>query len=207
MPLARLYLVRHGETDWNLAGRIQGHRPTSLNETGRRQADRLAQLFSSCPLTAVWSSDLPRAMETAERIAIPHQLPVKIVAALRERDLAPLEGMSGDEVTAALTGGDFSTWYDVPGVESDQAMLARLLPVLEEARLVEGEAVLATHGGVQKALLYHILGIDPARRRAFALGNGLVISLTPEDGSWRVEGLYGLESMVRFISSGWTSPS
>ena len=65
MPITRLYLVRHGETDWNRQNRIQGHTPTSLNETGRAQADLLARFFAACPLTAVWSSDLPREIGRA----------------------------------------------------------------------------------------------------------------------------------------------
>lgn len=197
MTVSRLYLVRHGETDWNQAGRIQGHHPTSLNETGRRQAEILARFFAPCPLTAVWSSDLPRAVETAARIAAPHQLTVRTMASLRERDLAPLEGMTGDEVTAALSAGDFSTWYDMPGVESDEAVLARVLPVLAEARKIAGEVVLATHGGVLKTVLYHLLGIPVTNRRAFVLSNGLVVALIPEDENWRVAGLYGLEMMDR----------
>ncbi len=138
-------------------------------------------------------------METAERIAAPHGLPVRTLAALRERDLAPLEGMTGDEVDAALASGDFSTWYDVPGVESDQAMLDRLFPVLEEARALDGEVALATHGGVQKALLYHILGIPAVSRRAFVLANGLVVALVPEDAGWRVEGIFGPPVMTRLL--------
>ena len=206
MPLARLYAVRHGVTDWNEQGRIQGHTPTSLNESGRAQAGLLARFFAGCPLTAIWSSDLPRARETAERIAGPHGLAVRTLTALRERDLGPFEGMTGDEVEAALkgrepAGGDAAAWYDVPGVEGDEALLARLLPVLEEARALRGEAVLVTHGGIQKALLFHILGIPAAVRRGFALGNGLVVSLLPRDGGWRLEGLHGLETIGRFLDA------
>ena len=199
MTVSRLYLVRHGETDWNLKDRIQGHRPTSLNDTGRWQAELLARFFAHCPLAAVWSSDLPRALETAERIAAPHGLAVKATVALRERDLAPFEGMTGDEVSATLAINDLTTWYDVPGVEKDEAMLARLLPVLEAARETDGEVALVTHGGVQKTLLYHILGIPAATRRAFALGNGLIIALLPDEKGWRVEGIHGLALVERFL--------
>ena len=111
--------------------RIQGHTPTSLNETGRAQADLLARFFAACPLTAVWSSDLPRAEETAARIAAPHGLAVRIVPALRERNMEPFEGMTGDEVNEALKGAgpggrDLTSWYEVPGVEQDESVLARV---------------------------------------------------------------------------------
>ena len=206
MSITRLYLVRHGETDWNQQNRIQGHTPTSLNETGRAQAELLGRFFTACPLTAVWSSDLPRAYETAEAIAAPHGLKIRQLAALRERNLGPFEGMTGDEVDEALKGAgpggrDFTSWYEVPGVEQDENVLVRVAPVLEEARGIEGEAVLLTHGGVQKAVLFHVLGIPGTVRRAFALGNGLVIALLPREGSWRVEGIYGLEVIRRFVES------
>ncbi len=204
MPLARLYLVRHGETDWNRQNRIQGHTPTSLNEDGRAQAETLARFFTASPLTAVWSSDLPRARETAAIIAAPHGLAVRTVPALRERNLGPFEGMTGDEVNEALKGAgpggrDFASWHEVPGVEQDEEILARVAPVLEEARGIEGEAVLLTHGGVQKAVLFHVLGIPGTVRRAFALGNGLVVALLPREGRWRVEGIYGLDVIGRFV--------
>lgn len=200
ISLTRLYLVRHGQTDWNLARRIQGHRPIPLNERGREQAETLARFFASAPLAAVWSSDLPRARETAERIAAPHGLAVRTTSALRERAFGPLEGMAGEEVEAFLAGGSFVTWYDVPGVEDDGSILARALPVLEEAREVKGEAVLVTHGGVQKAVLYHLLGLPPSARRVFALDNGLVVVLRPEEEGWRLEGIYGLDLLERLLS-------
>ncbi|MGE5598200.1 MAG: histidine phosphatase family protein [Bacteroidota bacterium] len=204
MSLVRLYLVRHGVTDWNEQDRVQGHTPTSLNETGRRQADLLGRFFARCPLGAVWASDLPRAYETAEHIAAPHGLAVRRLGSLRERNLGPFEGLTGEEVRAALKGkgrprGDLS-WYEVEGVEQDEEVLARVWPVLEEARGLEGEAVLVTHGGVQKAVLFRILGLPSDARRAFALGNGLVVALVPRDEGWFIEGIFGLEAIGRLLS-------
>lgn len=198
MTVRRLYLVRHGETDWNRAGRIQGHTPTALNATGLRQAEILARFFAPRPLGAVWSSDLPRAAQTAEAVAAPHGLAVRILPALRERDLGPIEGMTGDEVDRAKRGQgpdgrDPTSWYEIPGVEQDEAILARVLPVLEEAARTAAEAVLVTHGGVQKAVLYSILGIPATARRGFTVGNGMVAALQPHDGGWRLEGLWSLE--------------
>ncbi|MGQ9779993.1 MAG: histidine phosphatase family protein [Bacillota bacterium] len=202
MSLVRLYLVRHGQTDWNLAGRIQGHQPIPLNERGREQAETLARFFARFPLAAVWSSDLPRAQETAERIAAPHGLAVRTTPALRERAFGPLEGMAGEEVGTFLAERNFATWHEIPGVEDDAAILARVLPVLDEAKKIEGEAVLVTHGGVQKAVLYHLLGLPSSARRLFALDNGLVVVLRPEEDAWRLEGLYGLELLERLLSLG-----
>ncbi|NLG84616.1 MAG: histidine phosphatase family protein [Firmicutes bacterium] len=201
LPLKRLYLVRHGQTDWNLAGRIQGHRPVPLNERGRAQAEILARFFTRFPIAAVWSSDLPRAVETAEQIAAPHGLGVRTTPALRERAFGPLEGMVGDEIEAFLAEGNFATRHEVPGVEEDAAILARVLPVLDEVTKIEGEAVLVTHGGVQRTFLYHLLGLSSnPQRRFLVMENGLVVALRPEEGAWRLEGLYGLELLARVLS-------
>ena len=197
MSISRLYIVRHGETDWNLIGRVQGHTPTFLNETGRRQAELLSRFFAACPLTEILSSDLPRARETAELIAAPHGLAVRQTEALRERNLGPFEGKMGDEVRATA---DFTSWYEVYGVEQDEAMLARLLPLLDEAEAeaAAGEVVFVTHGGVQKVLFHHILGIPLERKRGFTLTNGQVIVFRHEE-VWRLEGLYALEMLVRIL--------
>lgn len=206
MPLTRLYLVRHGVTDWNAEDRVQGHTPTSLNAEGRAQAELLGRFFAGCPLGAVWSSDLPRAVETAEAIAAPHGLTVKPLEALRERNLGPFEGKTGREVEAMLKGRgpggrDLTSWYEVEGVEQDGEVLARVMPVLAEARRIEGEAVLVSHGGVQKAVLFEVLGIPSTARRGFAMGNGQVAALLPLGDGWRVEGLYGMEAIKRFTET------
>jgi broad specificity phosphatase PhoE len=91
--LTKIILVRHGETDWNKVHRLQGGgSDTPLNETGKKQAARLAARLQSENFQAVYSSPLQRAVHTAEAIAGPHRLIVKIEKGLREIDLGNLEG-------------------------------------------------------------------------------------------------------------------
>ena len=71
MESTRILLVRHGETDWNATGRIQGHSDTPLNAAGRLQARRAAQRLAREPIRALYSSDLARAFETATIIGAP----------------------------------------------------------------------------------------------------------------------------------------
>src|SRR5271165_3144262 len=97
---ARLWLVRHGETDWNAQGRVQGHTPTELNENGRRQAASLAEMFAGRKFAALWSSDLPRARQTAEAIGSALGLDVQLTVALRERSFGPYEGKTNEEIRA-----------------------------------------------------------------------------------------------------------
>src|SRR5215471_14440301 len=98
---ARIWLIRHGQTDWNAAGRVQGHTPTDLNEAGRQQAQRLASILAGRSFAAVISSDLPRAAQTAQVIADALKLKVQQTEALRERSFGTYEGATWEEIRAA----------------------------------------------------------------------------------------------------------
>jgi broad specificity phosphatase PhoE len=90
-----LLLVRHGETDWNAEGRLQGHTDMPLNDLGRRQARALADELAGDGIEAVYSSDLARASETAEIVAERLGLPVGLDPDLREKDWGTWEGADG----------------------------------------------------------------------------------------------------------------
>ncbi|MBC7325685.1 MAG: histidine phosphatase family protein, partial [Moorella sp. (in: Bacteria)] len=100
MENIRIYLVRHGETEWNNNGRYQGHTDVALSVSGRRQAELLRERFRSIPLDSVYSSDLSRARETAAVIAAPHGLTIKTEEAFREIDFGFWEGLTYQEITA-----------------------------------------------------------------------------------------------------------
>jgi broad specificity phosphatase PhoE len=92
-----LLLVRHGETDWNAEGRLQGHTDRPLNEHGRRQARALAERLAGDGVDAIYSSDLARARETAEIVGERLGLPVVTDPDLRERNWGSWEGLTGSE--------------------------------------------------------------------------------------------------------------
>src|SRR5919206_4482332 len=92
-----LLLVRHGETDWNAEGRLQGHTDRPLNDVGRRQARELAERLAGEGADAIYASDLARAKETAEIVGARLGLPVVIDADLREKNWGTWEGLTGDE--------------------------------------------------------------------------------------------------------------
>ena len=101
------YLVRHGQTDWNRAGKIQGTTDIPLNETGRQQAEQLAAVLkerSGYPagtrIDAVYTSPLARAFQTAEILAKEGKLPLRRLTGLRERDFGCWEGKSWQQVEA-----------------------------------------------------------------------------------------------------------
>lgn len=94
----RLYLLRHGETDWNAEQRAQGQSDVELNHTGRRQARDLAKALKSAPLAAVYSSPLKRAYLTATVIAAEHGLPVQVLSDLMELNQGELDGLLPEEM-------------------------------------------------------------------------------------------------------------
>ena len=91
-----IYLVRHGETDWNLNHRFQGRSDVPLNETGRKQANALALMLKNDPINAIYASPLIRALETARLIKTFHpQIPIIEQEGIIEMDLGEFEGMEG----------------------------------------------------------------------------------------------------------------
>ncbi|MEI8197515.1 MAG: histidine phosphatase family protein, partial [Phycisphaerae bacterium] len=188
---ARLWLVRHGETDWNLQGRIQGHLPTPLNDTGRRQARGLARYFADKPFAAIYASDLPRASETAEIIAQQMQakrthgggLAVQTTPALRERDLGQYQGKTVEEyrvLRAAHAHGDLAQWTDVPGVETDAALWTRAAAELQRIAATHAghDVLVVTHGGLLSMVVWQTLGIVAGHPRRFPLSNGITVVIS-----------------------------
>lgn len=105
--------MRHGATDWNLQGRCQGSTDRNLSDVGIRQAEQIATLFSKENIHALYSSNLRRAVQTAELISQPHNLPVMIEDDVRELDHGELEGLTFNEIKKSY--GEFLTrWRSEP---------------------------------------------------------------------------------------------
>ena len=96
-PPTRLYLVRHGQSAGNAEGRFGGHGPTPLSDLGREQAEKTAQMLAKEGVEAIYSSDLIRAVQTAEPLAKLLDLPIHQSAAFRERHVGVLQGLTFDE--------------------------------------------------------------------------------------------------------------
>jgi 2,3-bisphosphoglycerate-dependent phosphoglycerate mutase len=104
--MTTLLLIRHGETDWNASGRLQGHTDRPLNNYGRRQAAALAAALEDDGIAALYSSDLARARETAEILGARLGLPVALEPGLRERDWGSWEGLTPAERDAVEFVGE-----------------------------------------------------------------------------------------------------
>lgn len=149
--VVRMWLVRHGETEWNAQRRFQGWSDIPLNEKGRMQAGELAGVLSAALVDrspTVWSSDLVRAVETA-RIAFGEP---RIDPRLRELEFGEMEGRTwtdlDDETRARLASFDE---FGAPGGETMAAMRSRVLGFVAE--LEPGDHLLFTHGAVIRLLM------------------------------------------------------
>jgi 2,3-bisphosphoglycerate-dependent phosphoglycerate mutase len=154
--MLNILLVRHGQTDANASGVLQGHLPTSLNDVGRQQAAQLAARLAGVvpPIEAVICSDLPRAQETAAPIARALCLEPECDEAWRERGFGTFEGQAIGEVEIwrAASGA-----IEPPGAETIQDFQRRTHMALTgvAARHVDCRAVaVVTHGGVMRAVLH-----------------------------------------------------
>jgi probable phosphoglycerate mutase len=214
-PPTRLWLVRHGQTDWNAQRRIQGHTPTELNAVGRQQAELLSHWFSTRRFSAIWSSDLPRALQTAQSIASRQSCSITTTPQLRERSLGAFEGKTWDEVrtmradltNSATNNGDLADWTGVQGVESDLQLWNRTRSVLNAmSDAAPGKEVLAvTHGGVLKHVIWHVLGLPAGAPRRFGLSNGLTAVLERRDGNYYLISLLDVEMLMGRPSSADTA--
>ncbi len=192
--MTTVYLARHGQSDWNAAGRWQGHADRPLTALGLRQAADLAERLASVPLDAVYSSDLRRARETAEPVAKRHGLEVQAISALREVDVGAWCGLSRPEVErrfpeafARWCGGG-QGWEDG---ETYEQMTARVLSAVLEiaAARPNGKILVVAHGGPIRALHAVALGLDVSEHRRLkpVAANARLSHLTVEDGRLIVE--------------------
>lgn len=151
--MTQLCLIRHGQTDWNLAGRYQGQSDVPLNATGRAQAQAISQILKNQPFAALYSSDLGRARETAEIIGELLSLPVRLEPGLREIHQGEWEGQLSTIIQARYA----DLWHErlvdpasvrPPGGETVGEVAARVWAALDEiARQHPNAAVLiVSHG-------------------------------------------------------------
>lgn len=170
-------LVRHGRTEWNRLGRIQGQRDVPLDEVGVAQAAAVAPYVAGFEPVVIWSSDLSRASATAARIAVACGLLPRLDPRLRERSFGDLEGLSHAEFATraprdyeAFRTGDFDL---IPSAETSEVVTARLRAATEELLGELGReetAVVVSHGAALKLFVGSLLGLDPAASVATLVG-------------------------------------
>lgn len=189
--MCRLYLIRHGETDWNKEKRYQGSQDIPLNEMGREQAKKIAQELENHRFNALYCSTLKRVLETAHIINQKHHLPIQAIPNLREASYGELEKKKIEDAHREYAES-FATFLQlsskeklhhktVPSQESGHEVLARVLPVLESiGQKHKNENVLVvTHGAVIRFLLISLAGYDWEQSK---VGNAELVLFTYEKG-------------------------
>jgi broad specificity phosphatase PhoE len=193
MPI--LLLARHGETAFNAERRWQGHHDAPLSATGRAQAQALAERIAREQPVALYSSDLPRARETAEAIARQSGLEPVFDARWREVDVGEWLGLAPDEVEARHPEGSARWLAGGTGWEQGESypeMAARGIAiaraVAERHAGAERPVVCVTHGGVIRAIVMQVLQMPDSARRLLATGPTATVTLIDASGpDWRLK--------------------
>jgi len=158
-----LLLVRHGETDWNAEGRLQGQTDRPLSDYGRRQAHQLAEELDGEELEAIYSSDLARARETAEIVGRKLGLPTVLDPDLREKDWGTWEGLTAAERDRVEFVGE--------STEEHRDRILDALRRISERHPGDGRVLVVTHGG--------------SMRRVQTAAMGMALPVVENCGRWR----------------------
>jgi broad specificity phosphatase PhoE len=190
-----LVLIRHGETDFNAQGRMQGWLDVPLNAEGRLQAHTLAMRLADSAITHVYASPLIRAAYTAQVLADACRLSVKLDERLREFDMGEWQGRLISEIRAHQAAndggeaGDASIEAEVPGGETAQQMRDRVDGFLETLLRTHrrGDRIaVVSHGGTLAAMLGGMLALPVRRRQPFTFGNATVTEVQRDGARWKL---------------------
>lgn len=188
-----ILITRHGETEWNAQGRLQGHMDSPLTDRGLEQASFLGEAARKAQVACVYSSDLGRASRTAALAAAVVQCDHALDPNLREQCLGLLEGLTRDEAQR-----DYSEAYKayilrsslpaMSGLESWDAVYDRTVKVLNLiAKKHPGQTVLVVcHGGILDAAFRMAVGLPRRAERRFSLPNASLSRLQHRRGNWKL---------------------
>lgn len=204
----RMFIVRHGQTQWNFIGRIQGHTDSRLTKAGIQEAESLAKRLKRKKFAGAFSSDVARAKRTAEIIALEHKMVVTASKLLRERSFGKYEGSLIKDFRETLRGQfkrmeklskeeRFAFKLD-EDVESDGEVVARLIVYLREIALAYlGKQILVVcHGGAMRSLLIHLGFAEYDELPAFSIDNLGYCVLESDGVDFFVKETYGVHKTL-----------
>ena len=196
-------IIRHGETMWNVQKRIQGQRNSKLSENGITQAELVANALNKREFDSLISSDLERAVETANIINKQLSLPHKYNLNLRERSFGIFEGKNFAEIEEMYPEEyrrykERNPGFVVPGGESIEQMYDRVTSEIESiARKYKDQKVLiVSHGLVLEMMMYRTFNLDLNERRAFSINNSSISSFYIDEDSWFLKEWGVIEHLV-----------
>lgn len=177
-----ILLIRHGQTDWNAAGRWQGHTDIPLNEKGLAQAKALARRLQDWPIKKIYTSDLQRAAATAQAINQTTGASVITDVAWRERFAGDLEGHTWEEIRTqmpeiwgVLRQGNGEAPTGETYVELRQRVAAAYQTLLEQHP--DEMIAIVSHGGTLHNFISYILGVPPHQSVPFSLRGNTGLSI------------------------------
>ncbi len=187
-----IVLIRHGQTEWNVEHRMQGHLNSDLTAEGQSQIEALGNWMQKFPFDHIYSSDTLRAKQTAEAITCFSGHTLEFDQRLREKNLGVFEGLTSEEAQSRFpeyyrlfkTAG---AEYVIETGESTQQLLDRALDFVEEIRLKHPQKriLLVTHGGLVRVLMKNTLGISLDQPTHFKIQNTGLYRMSWED-NWVV---------------------
>lgn len=159
--MTTLYIVRHGRTEWNEKHIIQGHSDSPLTDDGKLQVEKLSEKLKDIKFDYIFSSDLGRALQTAEIINKERKLAIKATELLRERNYGDLEGTPSsnfkewDELIQEMSDEEHYKFKYKGTNESDEEINTRFITFIREMAIVDpGKTVLVvSHGGFMRAII------------------------------------------------------
>lgn len=202
-----LYIVRHGETEWNLKGIIQGHQDSALTPQGINQAKKLGKHLKDIKFDFAFSSDLLRTKKTAELISLEHNLTVQTSNLLRERYMGRMEGMEyaiakkkfADHFSklASMSLDQRFNHKPYQDIESDGEMITRFITILREISIGNPDktGLIVTHGGIMRVFLMHLGWATPQELVSGAVGNTAYIKLESDGTDFFVKQTHGINKV------------
>lgn len=175
-----IYLVRHGQTEWNEKKITQGQSESLISKIGMRQAEKVSEQFKHIEFSAIYSSDLSMAHKTAEIIKLNRKLAIRTSKLLRGRSYGSFEGKHVDvykntlknklEERETLSENEYGSFKLSPFIETDEELITRVMKKLKEIATMHlnGNVLIVTHGGCIKNFLIKIGYVD---RKSFPEGS------------------------------------
>jgi probable phosphoglycerate mutase len=192
--VTRVIVIRHGETAWNVAARIQGHGDSPLTAAGLEQAQALARRLAGEPFDVLYSSDLGRALQTAQCVAAACGREIVADARFRERNYGAGEGLTYAEIdrhypAAFSRVGEVDPDYAIPGGESRRQFHDRVVAAFDAlVREHRGQrVVVVSHGGVLATLYRHVNDIGLVTPHRVPIANASYNALTHDGTAFVVD--------------------
>lgn len=202
------YLVRHGETEWNIKGIIQGHKDSVLTKQGVVQVKQMAKIFKKIKFDEIFSSDLPRAKRTAEIIALEKKMAVKTSELLRERLFGRFQGRKAVEMRKELkeqlekreklSKEERFKFRIEDGFETDEEIIGRFITFLRETAVAcpQKKILIVTHGGMMKTLLIHLGFAEYGELPVGSIENAGYIILVSDGVDFFIKEIKGVNRLV-----------